>query len=284
MVATAPAAAASEVAPGGLLASPPLVLAPGPPNGDLSAGLEGWIVQGRETPSPLPAGRGVLVRGNTTLVSPPVLVPSGTQALRVTLRAPASEGLVAVSVRPEAGGPDVPLGSLEPGPRRAALPLTVPAALGGAVVRIVLDPVPALGTGVEVLRVGPLTAPMPGWTVGSGVLEVAGARGRRTVRVAGDPLRLTAPPFRPSAVTRALLVDVRGDGVLRAGAGARTVAVRAGARWRTVRIPLRARRTSAVVLGLTATAGPAGMELRRLGVAERAAVRRPGRSGGAGSR
>jgi hypothetical protein len=272
------------VVPGGLLASPPLVLAPGPPNGDLSVGLEGWIVLGRETPAALPAGRGVLVRGNTTLVSPPVVVPPGAQSLRVTLRAAASEGLVVVSARAETGGPDVPLGSLEPGPRRAAPAVTVPAALAGAVVRIVLDPVPALGTGVEVLRVGPFTAPIPGWTVGAGVLEVAGARGRRTVRVAGDPLRLAAPPFRPPAVARALLVGVRGDGVLRAHAGARTVAARAGARWRSVRIPLRAGPTDAVVLSLTATPGPGGMELRRLGVVERRPARSPGRSGGSGSR
>ena len=49
--------------------------------------------------------------------------------------------------------------------------------------RVVIDPVPALGTSLEVHRVGPLVAPLPGWTADRGLLDVAGARGRRTVRV-----------------------------------------------------------------------------------------------------
>ena len=115
---------------------------------------------------------------------------------------------------------------------------------------------------------GPLVAPLPGWTAGPGLLDVAGARGRRTVRVADAPLRLTAPAFRPPAGSRALLVEVRGDGVLRARAGGPSRLARATARWRTVRVPLRPR-AGAVRLTLTATPGSGGMQLRRLGVAER---------------
>ena len=92
--------------------------------------------------------------------------------------------------------------------------MPLPPALAGQAVRVVIDPVPALGTTLEVLRVGPLMAPLPGWTVDRGLLDVAGARGRRTVRVTDAPLRLTAPAYRPPAGTRALLVDVRGDGIL----------------------------------------------------------------------
>ncbi|HET6692031.1 MAG TPA: hypothetical protein VFG74_14325 [Miltoncostaeaceae bacterium] len=253
--------------PGGLLTHEPLTLSPGPPNGDLSAGLAGWTVQGRETPTPLAAGRGVRVRGNVTLVSPPVTVPAGAQVLRLALRAPGG-GLVLVSARPEDGGPDVALGALEPGARRASMPVPLPPSLGGRAVRLLVDPVPAHGTSLEVHRVGPLVAPMPRWTASRGLLHVAGARGRRTVRVADARLRLTSPRYRPPAGARALLVDVRGDGVLRARAGGPSRLARARDRWRTIRVPLRPR-ARAVRLVLTATPGPGGLQLRRLGVAER---------------
>jgi hypothetical protein len=267
-VAIALAVTAAAAVPGGLLTSAPLTLSPGPPNGDLSAGLAGWTVQGRETPATLPTGRGVLVRGDVTLVSPPVTVPTGAQVLKLALRAPGGGGLALVSAWPEAGGPEVALGALEPGARRASLAVPLPSALAGQAVRVAIDPVPALGTSLEVHRVGPLIAPLPGWTADRGLIDVAGARGRRTVRVADAPLRLTAPAHRPPARTRALLVDVRGDGVLRARAGGPSRLARATARWRTVRVPLR-RGDGAVRLALTATPGPGGMELRRLGVAER---------------
>jgi hypothetical protein len=231
-------------------------------------------VLGREDPTPLATGRGALVRGDVTLVSPPVTVPAGAQVLRLTLRSPGGGGLVLVSARPESGAPEVALGALEPGARRAALGLPLPPALAGQAVRVVIDPVPALGTALEVHRVGPLLAPLPGWTADRGLLDVAGARGRRTVRVADAPLRLTAPAYRPPAGSRALLVDVRGDGTLRARAGGPGRLARATDRWRTIRVPLR-RRAGAVRLRLTATPGPGGLQLRRLGVAER--PRRGGR-------
>jgi len=267
-------AVTAAAVPGGLLTSAPLTLSPGPPNGDLSAGLAGWTVQGREDPTPLAAGRGVLVRGDVTLVSPPVTVPAGAQVLRVALRAPAGGGLALVSARPESGGPEVALGALEPGARRQALAVPLPPGLAGQAVRVVIDPVPALGTTLEVHRVGPLVAPIPGWTVARGLLDVAGARGRRTVRVADGPLRLTAPAYRPPARTRALLVDVRGQGTLRARAGGPSRLARATDRWRTVRVPL-PRRAGAVRLALTATPGAGGLQLRRLGVVERPPRPRP---------
>jgi hypothetical protein len=86
--------------------------------------------------------------------------------------------------------------------------------------------------------------------------------------VADARLRLTSPRYRPPAGARALLVDVRGDGVLRARAGGPSRLARARDRWRTIRVPLRPR-ARAVRLVLTATPGPGGLQLRRLGVAER---------------
>ncbi len=255
---------ASAAPAGGLLAAPPRELLPGPANGDLSAGTDGWEVLGVEAPAPLPGGRGVTIRGNTTLVSPPLAVPMGAQALRVTLRAPGGGGLVLVRALPEGGGPEVELAALEPGPARAALPVGL-SAVAGRTVRIVIDPVPALGTSVELHRVGPVTAPLPRWRVQRGAPEVAGARGRRALRVGDEPLWLTSPPYRPPAAARWLTVAVRGDGVLRAAAGARWVTGRAGARWRVVRVPLRPRRAAPVRLALRAAPGPGGLELRRLG-------------------
>jgi hypothetical protein len=236
-------------------------------------------VLGAEPPTPLPGGRGVAIRGNTTLVSPPLALPAAAQTLRVTLRAPGGGGLVLVRALPEDGGPEVELAALEPGPARAGLPVGV-SPVAGRTVRIVLDPVPALGTAVELLRVGPVTAPLPRWRVQRGALQVDGPRGRRAVRVAGEPLWLTAPPYRPPAAARWLTIAVRGDGVVRAAAGGRRVAARAGARWRVVRVPLRPRRAGPVRLALRATPGGGVLELRRLG----AVLRTPGRSGGSGSR
>jgi len=265
--------------PGGLLGAPPRVLSPGPPAGDLPAGLPGWDVLGREAPVALPAGRGVVVRGNVTLVSPPVALPAGAQVLRVTLRAAGGDGLVEVSARPVSGGPDVPLGALEPGRARRSLPVGV-AALAGTTVRIVLDPVPALGTAIEVLRVGPVTAPLPRWSVTRGTAEVAGARGRRTLRVTDGRLVVRSPTRRLPTAARFVTVDVRGDGLVRVTAGARRVAARATAAWRTMRVPLRARRSGPVALRLDATPGLGGLDLRRLGVV----LRTPGRSGGSAPR
>lgn len=234
---------------------------------------------GREAPAPLPAGRGVAIRGNTTLVSPPIDLPPGAQTLRVAARAPGGGGLVEVRARPQAGGPDLALATLELGARRVSAPVGV-SPVAGTTVRIVIDPVPALGTAVELWRVGPVVAPLPAWSVERGALEVAGARGRRAVRVSDAPLRLRSPAFRPPASARFLSLQARGGGIVRASAGGRRSTLRAGAAWRTLRIPLRPRRAGAVALRAEALPGPAGLELRRLGVV----LRTPGRSGGSAPR
>jgi hypothetical protein len=234
-------------------------------------------VLGRE--APLPLGRGVRLGANTTLVSPPLAVPAGAQTLAVRTRAPTSGAILDVLARPAEGGPDVPLGTLEPGPAPRRLAVGV-AAVAGRTVSIVLDPTPALGATLEVLRVGPVTAPLPGWTVAAGALELAGSRGRRMVR-ADDPLRLASPAFAPGPGARALLVAVRGDGVLRADAGGRRVTARATAAWRDVAVPLRA--GGPVALTLDARPGGGPLQLRDLGLvrrATRAAGLRARRTGG----
>jgi hypothetical protein len=207
----------------------------------------------------------VRLRGNTTLVSPPLAVPVGAQTLAVAARAPASGAILDVLARPAEGGPDVPLGTVEPGPAQRRLAVGI-APVAGRTVSIVLDPTPALGTTLDVLRVGPVTAPLPGWTV-VGAAEVAGGPGRRAVR-AVDPLQLASPAFLPGPGARALLVAVRGDGVLRAAAGGRRVAARATAAWRDVVVPLRSRGVAS--LSIDARPGDAPMELRDLGLVRRA--------------
>ena len=223
--------------------------------------------------------RGVRLRGNTTLVSPPLVVPAGAQTLSVTARAAASSALLDVRARPVEGGPDIPLGTLEPGP--AARRLGVGAGpVAGRSVRVVLDPVPGLGASLDVLRVGPVTAPLPGWTAVRGALQLAGPRARRALTTA-DPLELASPAFAPGPGARALLVAVRGDGVLRAQAGRRRAAVRATASWRDVVVPLASR--GPVALRLDARPEAGAMELRDLGIVRRstrAAALRARRSGG----
>ena len=52
----AAAAPAPAAAPGGLLATAPLLLSPGPVNGSLTEGLTGWEIDGREPPELLNPG------------------------------------------------------------------------------------------------------------------------------------------------------------------------------------------------------------------------------------
>jgi hypothetical protein len=265
--AATPAAAlpALVAPPGGLLRAAPAVLSPGPPNGDLSLGLEGWDVQGREPPLSLAPARGVRLRANTTLVSPPLVVPAGAQALLVTARAPAGAALLEVRARPVEGGAEIPLGILEPGTaaRPSALGVT---ALAGRAVRIVLDPVPALGASLDILGVGPVVAPLPGWIVTRGALEPRGPARRRAVRVADGVLDLRSPAFAPGPAARELIVAVRGEGSLRLAAGGRAVTARASAAWRDVRVPVRPGRRA---LRLVADPEATGLELRDLGLVRR---------------
>lgn len=220
-----------------------------------------------------------------TLVSPPLLVPPGAQTLRVAVRAAAGGGLIDVRARAGDGSPDVPLGTLEPGTARRSWPLGA-AAIAGRTVSIVLDPVPALGTTVDVLRVGPVTAPLPGWTVSRGTLEVTGAGRRRVVAVSGAPLAISSPPYAvpPGPRRRTVSVAVRGEGVVRLTAAGRSAARRATAAWRRVTVTLPRRGRTRIAVAVTATPGVAGVELRDLGVVTRQSVRSPARSGGSGSR
>ena len=273
------AAAAPSAAPGGILAAP-AELSPGPANGDLAAGLAGWTALGRDAPSLLAPG--ARLAGNLTLVSPPVLLPAGAQTLRVAARARGSGGLLQVLARTDDGAPDVPLAALELGVRRRSWPVGV-AALEGRTVRIVLDPVPALGTTVDVLRVGPVIAPLPGWAVRRGTLEVSGGGRRRAVRVPDAPLTISSPVYAapPGPRRRAVSVAIRGEGVVRLRVAGRTAVRRATAAWRQVAVTLPRRGRTRIAVTVVATPGARVLWMRDLGTVRRAApARSPGRSGG----
>jgi hypothetical protein len=263
-------ASAAPVAPGGLLSERPRELSPGPPNGDLAAGLEGWTVEGRDAPVLLAPG--ARLPGNVTLVSPPVLLPPGAQTLRVALRARGGGGLVQVRARPEDGAPETVLADLEPGAVRRSWPVGV-APLAGRAVRIVLDPVPALGTTLDVLRVGPVVAPLPGWSVKRGTLDVTGPARRQVVAVSGAPLVIASPSYRIVAGPRRRTVSVglRGAGTVRLSVAGRTVVRRASSAWREVSVTLPRAGRARIAVRITATPGAGPLTLRDLGVVRRAA-------------
>jgi hypothetical protein len=261
--------AAAGAGPPNALLTQATVRLPGPPNGDLALGLEGWQPLGRSAVLGTGAGGGpvVTLRENTSLVSPPFTVPPGGQVLVVRARAASGGVLLAVRARPEDGGPEVVLGEVEPGPAMAPLRLPLPG-LEGRAVRIVLDPVAGLGRGVEVGGIGPVEAPVPGWALEAGLPVVGPSAGRRALLAADGPLALRSAPFRPGPGARSLLVRLRGEGLLRADAGAGAVVTRAAAAWRDVRVPVPA--TGDVRLALRAEPGDGGLALAGLGEVVRA--------------
>jgi hypothetical protein len=261
---------------------PPAPL-PGPPNGDFVSGLDGWTALGPELPPllPLPSGGAVAsLRLDTTLLSPPFVVPAGAQAIAVTARAPGVDASLDVRAHPEDGAPEVALGTLDPGSALSTALVPLPG-LAGHLVRIVLDPVPAAGRGVEVRSVGPVETPLSGWTATVGLPVVWRDGARRVLRVEDDPLTLASSPFAPGPAATALIVAVRGDGRVRldAGAGARTA--RARARWHDVRVPVRPGRLPAALV-IEARPGRGGLRLADLGLVVRRTVARDLRAGRVG--
>lgn len=222
-------------------------------------------MRGREAPAPL--ARGVRLGANATLVSPPLEVPPGAQALAVAAASPNRGALLEVRAAPAEGGPEIALALLEPPARPSRMAVGL-GPVAGRRVRIVLDPVPGLGSAVEVRRVGPLTAPLPGWSLLAGSPDRERRGGRPALVVRDDPLLAVSPAFAPGAGARWLLVAVRGEGRVRATAGGRAVAAVAGPHWRDVAVPLRPGRRAR--LRVEARPGAAALELRDMGLVRRA--------------
>jgi hypothetical protein len=279
------AAAGLAAAPSTALTGPPAVPLPGPPNGDLAAGLAGWTVLGRTVPVPTPlpgGGASVSLAPNVTLVTPAFVVPAEAQAVTVTARAPTLGALLEVRARPADGGPDTELGVLEPSRGFGAASVSL-AGQAGRSVRLVLDPVTAFGSRIEVAGVGPLTIPLPGWTVLAGLPRVQALGARRVLRVTDARLDALSDPFAPGPGAAALIVAVRGSGTVAIDAGGRRAARRADGRWRDLRLTLPAGAVS-VRLGLSARPGAGDLLVADLGLVVRRPVVTGVRSGRAGRR
>ncbi len=266
MGSVAAASAAPAIAPGGKVRAAVPQVSAGPPNGDFSAGLAEWTFLGPVAPQSTGA-RGVSVARNTTLVSAPVWVPVGAQALRVTVGAPGRGALVQIRARPETGGEDVVLGTLQP-PAVPAEMVVEAAPVAGRAVRLVVDPIPAFGASLVVTRVGPFTRPLPGWRVEAGAPEVERRPGGPALVTGDVPLRATSRAFAPGAGAVALIVAVRGAGTVRTDAGGRAVTTRAGRQWRDVAVPL-APGLRRAVLSVAVNPLADGVELRDLGLVRR---------------
>lgn len=263
MIASALAAVlALPVLPGGdVPVVTPLAAGPGLP----SAGA-GWTVRGGAGFAWPAEGAPVRLNDNTTLLSPDVAVPPGAQALAV--RVATGTAFAVVAAEPVDGTPPVPLATVETSARLTTV--TVPVwQVAGRTVRIVIDPVGSLGEAVTVAGVGPLSAPLPGWTPTAGVMEAAGPVG--IVAVRREPAAAASPAADAGPYARAVLVRVRGTGTVRARAGGRWVARPLERRWRDVRVPVAPRDRRALSLQVRIDPDGGAAFARQLGVV----VRRP---------
>lgn len=219
------------------------------PNGDLSAGLEGWGAWGPGLS--LVGGPLVQASDNTTVLTPPVALPPGAQVLPMVLGVPGANAVVDIRARPVEGGPDIPLATIVPD--RAVREWSVGVgAVRGRTVRVVIDPVTSLGRRMYVRSVGPVREVLPGWEVAAGVPAVQAAWGRRAVVAQGGALALRTPTVALPPGTRFLGLAVRGTGTVRATAGRRGArAVATGDRWTAIRVPVPA--GAGARMGVTAT-------------------------------
>ncbi len=240
-------------------------IAPGPDNRRFVTGLEGWTVEGREPVQlVLQSGRPrAILSRNTSLISPPTLVPEDAQGVGVLARAPRGRALLVVRALVEGDEPRR-LAVLEPTGRLEEHLVSV-AGLGGRVVRLELDPVTALGRTVQIGGVGPFRTTLRGWTVTRGVPSPVG---RSTARLEIDePLRaqrrLRLPPR-----ARAVTLRLRGEGSAQLTVAGVRRKLRATSEWQTLRVPVpRGRRAASAFL--VARPGFGRLELARVGAIAR---------------
>jgi hypothetical protein len=210
-----------------------------------------------------PLGPSYRLGSNTTLLSPEFDVPPGVQIALVRVR-----GRVPVVVRARiADGTERELAVLTPGgPAGRDIPLP---GLEGQRVRLVFDPLPALGQSVEVGAVGRLGARVPGWRLLEGVPQVRRLGGRPALRMSGEAIVMESEPFAVAAGGVLLRVDVRGAGVLRVEAGRFRRAVRATDRWRSVTLRVDPARRADLTVRLRALPGEGVLLVRDLGAVMR---------------
>ena len=241
---------------------PPSRVGEGPPNGAFAQGIAGWQTVGQRPPRVRIDGRDRFVRlgVNTTLVSSPVRIARSAQSMAVELRSVRRGGLLLVRAL-RADGRQVSLGTIRPGSAFRSREVGL-GPVRGSTVRIVLDPVTALGRSIDVRKVGPQRVLAPSWLVARGAPE----RIRRgEVRVATGRLVMRSARFRPRRAARRVTLEVRGHGVVRIRVGGRRAALRASSRrWRTLALPVAGGRPFR--LTVIADPGAGELRLRRIGV------------------
>jgi hypothetical protein len=247
------------------------VLLPGAPSGP-GPDLAGWTAIGATpiqlVPDPSGAVAARLVE-NTTLISPAFTVDPRAQTLAIPMRSRGSSAVVEVSALPGVGAP-IALGIATPGPIITPHVVNI-AGLAGQTVRLQLDPTPTLGGGVEVFGVGPISAPLPGWTVRGGAPTIDVRDGRPELIVDGEPLDIERPAQIPGPGIAALLVAVRGEGHITVAVNGRAQRARLSPQWRDIRVPVPSAELPAT-LRIQADPGGDQVALRDIGLPVRRVV------------
>ena len=225
------------------------------PNGDLSAGLDGWSAIGLASSMVLADGPIISATDNVTVVGPVISLPPDAQVVPVSIGAPGANTVVAIRARPVDGSPEAELTTVVPA--RGVTSFDVPVEqFAGRSIRLVLDPTMSIGRRMVIGGMGPVRSLLPGWSISRGQASVATAWGRAALHVQGAPLTATTPVMPLTPPARFLGFAVRGTGRVTARAGGATVAVvgTPGA-WTWAYAPVPAGRSGAA---LTLSAMPAG--------------------------
>jgi hypothetical protein len=225
------------------------------PNGDLSAGLDGWGAVGPASSMVLADGPIISATDNVTVVGPVIALPPDAQVVPVSIGAPGVNTVVAVRARPVDGGPEVALTTVVPA--RGVTSFDIPVEqFAGRAIRLVLDPTMSIGRRMVIGGMGPVRSLLPGWSISGGQASVARAWGRATLRVQGAPLTAITPVMPLTPPARYLGFAVRGTGRVTARAGGAAIAVVSTPRaWTWAYAPVPAGRSGAA---LSLTASPAG--------------------------
>ncbi len=240
--------------------------------GNPGAAPTSWSHRGAVAPR-LVGGRWRVV-SNSILVSPEFAIPASGAAVAVRHRAAA--GAPVLDVRRDGGGLRA---TLEPA-RRERLSWVWLRPSDGPLLRLAFDPVAALGRSVDIGRLGPVAAPIPGWAVTRGAPRVSRAGGRRVI-VARERVEILSRRFATGPGARFIEVEARGSGRVRVRAAGRMRTSSVARGWRRLRVPLppRARRGRVRVIAIP---GAHDIQFRVIGrVVRTTAMRGLRRSGSA---
>jgi hypothetical protein len=249
----------------------------GPPDADFTQKLTGWTIRGPgkvDVRSGGPSGFYAALRDNSTLVSGEFTPAPATQVLTLQLRA--LQGHAALRVLAELTDRPEPLllATVEPGKSWAAASVNA-RELAGHSVRLVLDPVIALGDGIDVTVAGRPEVPAPRFSLSSGsILRSHGGPAGTFLAAQPGPLLLAGATIRipKDAVTASVWVH---------GAAGRTPSVdllagnrllgttTAGPVWQPLRVPVAALRGRNVRLAVRSV-DAAGLQLTWIGTVQRA--------------